>query len=361
MSEIFTGRIDRLEIGLTALNNVDMTKVILMNWERNHDVRPRLFANAKTPTTYNQPHSWIVGSFSLLSDNHAAIYATDVSAVPGNQFALIPNADSNVIDFFQVTYRDSNNNLITTRFYFAIITRGVKELLNYDDSVWIYHFLAGYAVDEELEEEELLMSENSDDSLFWFDGITETITTSFSFPGTAPKGLTLDSLGNLISADSGTDSIYIHEGITSTITTSFSHPESVVQGLTLDASQNLIVAGDVDQSIFIHDGITSTITTSFSSPDSQPMGLTMDGSGNLVSSDAGTTSIFIHSGITDTITTSFSHPDGDPQGLTLDRDGNLIVAGDSDNTIYIHSGITVTITTSFSASTTQPRGLTLTS
>ncbi len=147
MSDVFTGRIDKLEIGLTAGTNTDVTNVVLMNWERNHDVRPRLFANAKTPTTYQQPHSWIVGSISVLSNNNAAFYATDVQAAVGNQFALVANADSNVIDFMQVTYRDAQNNVQTTTFFFAIITRPVKELLNYDDSVWIYHFLAGYAVD----------------------------------------------------------------------------------------------------------------------------------------------------------------------------------------------------------------------
>ena len=69
MSLLYPGRITKLEIGLTALNNVDIDNVILMNWERNHDVRPRLYANLKYPRTYQQPHSWILGSFSTLSDN----------------------------------------------------------------------------------------------------------------------------------------------------------------------------------------------------------------------------------------------------------------------------------------------------
>ena len=145
--ETYTGRIDKLEIGLTAATNTDITNVILMPWERNHDVRPRLYANLKYPTDYQQPHSWIVGSFSVLSDAHAAIYATDVSAVAGNQYAIVETGDSNVIDYMMVTYRDRDNLVKTTRFYYAIIYRYTKELLNYDDSVWVYHFLAGYAVE----------------------------------------------------------------------------------------------------------------------------------------------------------------------------------------------------------------------
>lgn len=147
MSRVYTGRIDKLEIGKTSATNVDIENTILMNWERDHGARPRLYANLKYPTDYQQPHSWIVGSFSLLSDNHTALYATDVSADAGSQYALVPTGDSNVIDFFQVTYRDADNNTHTTRFYYALIYRYTKELLNYDDSVWIYHFLAGYAVD----------------------------------------------------------------------------------------------------------------------------------------------------------------------------------------------------------------------
>lgn len=145
MSDVFTGRIDKLEIGTTAGTNTDIANCILLNWERNHDVRPRLYANLKYPTTYQQPHSWIIGSFSVLSDQHTAIYATAVNGA--GDFAMDEDGDSAVIDFFQVTYRDANNNVQTTRFYYGIIYRYTKELLNHDDSVWIYHFLAGYAVD----------------------------------------------------------------------------------------------------------------------------------------------------------------------------------------------------------------------
>jgi len=148
MSDVFTGRIDKLEIGKTTATNVDITNVILMNWERNHDVRPRLYANSKYATTYQQGHSWVIGSFSVLSDAHAAIYATDVqAAIAGNQYAMVENGDSNVIDFFRVTYRDASNNTQTTTFYYALIYRYTKELLNYDDSVWVYHFLAAYTAD----------------------------------------------------------------------------------------------------------------------------------------------------------------------------------------------------------------------
>ena len=145
MSDVFTGRIKKLEVGTTAGPNTDMTNVILMNWDLNHDVRPRYYANRKYATTYQQPHSGVVGTFSLLSENNTGIYATAVDG-SGN-FAMVPGADSNVIDFFQVTYQNAAGVDKTTRFYYAIIYRYTKEILNYDDSVWVYHFQAAYSED----------------------------------------------------------------------------------------------------------------------------------------------------------------------------------------------------------------------
>jgi len=148
MTLVYTGRIDHLAIGLNAGQNVEITNIVLMNWEDIHDIRPRLTANTKPPVDYQQPHSWVIGSVSVLSDNHTAFYSTDVDGATGGvQPALTPGADSTKIDYFVVTYRDSDNNVKTTTFDTAIISRGVKELLNYDDSVWIYNFLAFFATD----------------------------------------------------------------------------------------------------------------------------------------------------------------------------------------------------------------------
>lgn len=146
--QTFTGRIDKVEVGVTVGENKDVTNVVLMNWERSHDIRPRLVANSKIPIDWQQPHSWVIGSLSLLSNDRVAFYETDVDDdTVGDQFALNPQGDSTIIDFFQVTYRDAQDAVHTTRFFGAIIVRPAKELLNYDDSVWIYHFLAFYAVD----------------------------------------------------------------------------------------------------------------------------------------------------------------------------------------------------------------------
>ena len=352
MSLLYIGRIEKLEIGLSAATNTDITNVILMNWERNHDVRPRLYANLKYPRTYQQPHSWILGSFSLLSDNHVAIYETDVQAAAGNQYAMYEDADSNVIDFLQVTYQDEDGAARVTRFFYPIIYRYNKELLNYDDSTWIYHFMAGYAEDSDVITPPLIYNlvsasaaygSGGDDSIFIHDGITAAILTSFSTPEGNTIGLAFDGT-NLISADPSTGSIYVHSGVTSTILTSFSVFD--VEGCVY-ISPNLHTSEATLFNVYVHSGITSTITTSFSAPAIGNFGLAYDGT-NLISASIGNQSVYIHTGVTSAITTSFSTPGPGNNLFDLDYHlGNLISGGAFDN-VYIHSGVTSTVTTSFS-------------
>jgi hypothetical protein len=147
---ILPGRITKVEIGLSAGTNCDIVNVILFNWERVHEVRPHLVASTKLPygtDPWLQGHSWVMGSFSLLTDHHLCIYATDVQAAGGAQYAYIENADSNYMDYFVVTYVDSVGVTRTTTFTKGLIYRATKELLNYDDAVWVYHFVAQYATD----------------------------------------------------------------------------------------------------------------------------------------------------------------------------------------------------------------------
>lgn len=362
MSLLYPGRITKLEVGLTALNNVDIINVILMNWERNHDVRPRLYANLKYPTTYQQPHSWILGSFSLLSDHHTAIYATDVDgATGGDQYAMVPMGDSNVIDYFKVTYEDEDGNARVTRFYFAIIYRHNKELLNHDDSVWVYHFLAGYAVDSEQQLSLVSGDAVVPDVLWVHEGISCAINTSCVFGGGIQiRGLTMTADGNLVMVDRGSSSMFFMNGVSCTVNTSCSLAGAMGGGwgLTVDNNGNLISSNDSSDSIYIYVGESCTLSTSFSSPNGAPNGLTVDVDGNLISADRTTQSIYFHNGITSTIVTSCSSPSTSPTGLTIDGGGNLVSLDSASDSLYIHVGLTCTISTSCSHGT-NPQGLTV--
>ena len=371
MSLLYIGRITKLEIGTTPVVNEDVDNMILMNWERNHDVRPRLYANLKYPKTFQQPHSWIIGSFSLLSDNHTAIYDTDVSVVAGTQYAMVPDGDSNVIDFFQVTYQDEDGNQRVTRFFYALIYRFNKELLNYDDSVWIYHFVAGYAVDAaETPIAYDLVSSDADAAKFYIhEGITSDISTSFASPGSSPRGITLDGSGNLISIDNNSKSVYLHVGVTSTISTSFStdgYDSDDPHGVTMDLGDvNLVTSDGGANSIYIHEGITKDISTSFSGPGAYPdsilRDLALDDDGNLITMDLGDRNIYIHEGITQDISTSFSVVVTSPVGLTENPGSGILIHSDTDKeSIYVSSGVTGSVSTSFSSPGASPQGLTLT-
>lgn len=150
MSNIYPGRVSRAEIGTGPADHTDVTNVVLCNWEWDHEVNPRTDASQKRPKGYEQRHSWIIGSISLLSDNHTAFYVQDVDGTAaGDQPALTPGGDSTEVDYFRVYYEDEDGDEVYTDFEKALFTRPVCELLNYQDSVWIYHFLAYKATDSD--------------------------------------------------------------------------------------------------------------------------------------------------------------------------------------------------------------------
>jgi len=84
-----------------------------------------------------------MGSYSLLSYNDC-IHTEDLG---GGTFAYYENADSTCIPHFVVNYQDETGAARTTTFYKGLIYRATKELLNYDDSVWVYYFVATHGVD----------------------------------------------------------------------------------------------------------------------------------------------------------------------------------------------------------------------
>lgn len=370
MSLLYTGRIDKLEIGTAAAANTDIDNVVLMNWERNHDVRPRLYANLKYPRTYQQPHSWVLGSFSCLSDNHAAVYETDVDGgTAGDQYAMYPDADSHVIDFFQVTYQDEDGNQRVTRFFYALIYRFNKELLNYDDSVWIYHFVAGYAVDDAVTPLELnLISLDgaATSPIYVHDRITCTVNTSCSFGASKQlKGAVVNADGNLCVISQADNSLFVMDGISCTVLTSCSCPGGGTPwGLAVDGSGNLIIGEQTNESIYFMDGVSCSVLTSCSAPEAAgtayPTGLVVDGDGNLISMDSGSASIFFHDGLSCTVLTSCSSPGAGPTGLTIDESGNLVSADSNTDSFYMHSGLTCTVLTSCSSPGAGPSGLAVT-
>jgi len=146
VQRIFPGRITSIHIGPNAGTYCPMTNVVLVNWERIHEVRPHLVASTKIPygsCPWLQGHSWVMGSYSLLSYSDC-IYTEDLG---GGTLAYDEDGDSHCIPHFVVNYQDETGTARTTTFTKGLIYRATKELLNYDDSVWVYYFVATHGVD----------------------------------------------------------------------------------------------------------------------------------------------------------------------------------------------------------------------
>ena len=203
--------------------------------------------------------------------------------------------------------------------------------------------------------DELWSIGSNGDKIYQHSGGTDTILDSFSTPGSAPEGLTIDGDDNLWSADSGTDVIYGHTGFTSSITTSFKPSVANIRGLTFDGT-NLWSSNDASNRITQYTGTTSVVLTSFAAVATHSSGLAFDGT-NLWECNYGTSIIYKHTGITSTVTSTFAAPGTLPKGLTWDHNDNLWSNSDTANKIYQHSGGTDTITTSFTSPDTVPTGL----
>jgi hypothetical protein len=97
------GRISNVYIGYDATHGVDIKQGILsFEYERIHDATPQFVANTKTSGEAFQPHSNFIWKLRFISDCRIAFFATDVQVAAGNQYALVNNGDSNVIEYFKV-------------------------------------------------------------------------------------------------------------------------------------------------------------------------------------------------------------------------------------------------------------------
>jgi hypothetical protein len=102
-TEKVPGRITHVHVGYDATHGVDIKQGILsFEYERVHEGYPAFNVSAKTASVAFQPHSHFTWTLRFLSDCRVAFFATDVQLTGGNQYALVPNGDSNRIEYFRV-------------------------------------------------------------------------------------------------------------------------------------------------------------------------------------------------------------------------------------------------------------------
>ena len=143
---VLKGVLEKLEIGLSAEANTDVTNLVYMRWNRLHEIVGSFVSSSKTPDHWNQKHSWVAFEVGLLG-YHTAFTTVDVSATVGTQVAYDEDGDSTVIDYLVLTYKDKAGAAKTTSFTGAIIATMELTLRDTEDPVTIVRGLAYYKTD----------------------------------------------------------------------------------------------------------------------------------------------------------------------------------------------------------------------
>lgn len=145
-------KITNVHIGVDGTHGVNIIGGILdFKYHRVHDAKPAHVAKTKTSTTYIQENSHFVWRIELESDCRIAFKATDVVSGGANEYAIIANANSNVIGYFKLflTIEDTNQvektRTITVTNGVAL-TNGV-DIRAGEDAVYWYEGQAEY-IDE---------------------------------------------------------------------------------------------------------------------------------------------------------------------------------------------------------------------
>ena len=142
-TEKVPGRITHVYIGYDGAHGVDIQSGIKsFEYSRIHDARRAFVANTKTGSSDLQPHSHYHWTLELLSDCHTAFFATDVQVAGGNQYALDPNGDSNVIEYFRVILpivnADGDNKTRTYTITNGYALRNRAKIGDDQDAIYIY-------------------------------------------------------------------------------------------------------------------------------------------------------------------------------------------------------------------------------
>ena len=154
-TEKVPGRITHVYVGYDATHGVDISNGIKsFDYARIHDARRSFVANTKTAASDLQPHSHYRWTLEFLSDCRTAFFATDVQVAGGDQFAMLPSGDSNVIEYFRVivpiidadgatktrTYTITNGYALRNRAYIGddkdaiFVYEGDAEAITYADA-----------------------------------------------------------------------------------------------------------------------------------------------------------------------------------------------------------------------------------
>lgn len=146
------GIFTNVQIGYDATHGIDIkTGIIRFTYARVHDAKTAFNASAKTASTYFQPHSNFTWRLEFKSDCRVAFKATDVDNAGGNQYAMVANGDSNVIEYFKVIRKITDTSgaakTRTTTITNGVALRNGADIIRGQDAIYWYEGVAEY-IDE---------------------------------------------------------------------------------------------------------------------------------------------------------------------------------------------------------------------
>ncbi len=153
------------------------------------------------------------------------------------------------------------------------------------------------------------------------------VSSTFGTTGLSPRGITIDSAGNIYTANyrSNTVTKITPAGVSSTFGTTGSRP----MGITIDSDRNIYTANSGANTVtkITPAGVSSTLGTTGSSP----YAITIDSSGNIYTANyrSDTVTKITSGGTSSTLGTTGSGP----LGITIDSAGNIYTANDGSDTV----------------------------
>jgi uncharacterized repeat protein (TIGR01451 family) len=177
-------------------------------------------------------------------------------------------------------------------------------------------------------------------------GLTLTVTqagTNYVGPGpvitlvssgvSAPKGVAVDSVGNVYIADVGKNAIEEWNASTQQVSTLVSTGMNGPEGVAVDASGNVYIADTGNSAIEEWNASTQQVTTLVSTGLTGPKGVAVDASGNVYIADTGNNAIEEWNASTQQVSTLVSTGMNGPEGVAADASGNVYIADTGNNAV----------------------------
>lgn len=174
-------------------------------------------------------------------------------------------------------------------------------------------------------------------------------------------GMTVANGDLIVSASNAVSTVtYVFDGLSNSLSSSFAMPATLGRGITFDGTDLWWARTRkevTEDSVIVHMvGISGSYYSFFLSPRFFPCGLSNDGT-NLLSTDSAHPYIYRHDGYTLPRLSEFILGGGASHASVTSDGTNLVTCHQSDETINIHDGFTSTIVKTFSAPSAAVRDM----